>query len=344
VGIPQAAQCPSVRAWKEAELEMPFARTVFGRLRLQHVIGRTGSVRARVIVVGIFLLSLLIPLQLALNQLALEFRTRQAISRAQAVFDVRNRSTVINSSFTFGDDVVDVHIQVATNDLFTAEDIARFEERVSDQSGRRARLDLVQTVSDIGQADTIRRLLSGQGAVTAPPRPGTVSESLRDVGALVRQILAELPLPDALHIIAVRGDLTGATGPAIELVYLADSELGTDARTMLVRLLASRTRVSEPRLTLRWLPAMWTVRLSRRGVVDPGDEDALHDLGVMLTEQPDLGVILELPAGMSATAQDSVRQQVQRRIGVAELSVVVAPAGISPGAAILRVSTGLRRP
>jgi potassium/hydrogen antiporter len=338
VGIPQAAQCASVRRWKEAELSAPLVAAIFGRLRLQHVIGRTGSVRARIVVIGIFLLSLLIPLQLALNQLTLEFRTRQAISVAQGLFDVPNRSRVISSSFTLGDETVDVRIQVATSELFSSEDIARFEQRVSDRAGRRTRLDLVQTVSDIGKADTIRRLLSGQAVTAAPARPRTVAESLQEVSALLRPIVAELPLPDALHVLAVSGDLTGTPGSAIEVVYLAEHELGADARAMLVKLLASRLRIGDKRLALRRIPARVSVSLSRRGEIGPGDARALDDLRDALAAYPTLGVVLELPAGLTESAAESARQQLQRRIGAVDLPAEPGQTGVPGTVATLRVS------
>ena len=337
VGIPQAAQSPSVRQWKEEELARPLARAVFGRLRLQHVIGRTGSVRARLIVVGVFLLSLLIPLQLALNQLTLEFRTRQAISRAQAIFNVPKRSTVISSSFTLNEDLVEVRIQVATNELFTAGEIARFEERVSDQAGPRVRLDLVQTVSDLGKAETLRRLLAGRESAMPPPAR-SLSASLQELGPVVTQIVRDLPLPDAVHIVKVRGELANAAAPGLDIVYLASAELGADARTMLLRLLASRTRIGEDRCTLRWVPALLTVSLSQAGTVARGDEQALRDLRATLVEYPDLGVALELPAELPPKTAESARQRIQREIGIAELAVTQAPPGTDPLTATLRVS------
>jgi hypothetical protein len=336
--VPQAAQCASVRQWKEEELATPLARAVFGSLGLQHVIGRTGSVRARLIVVGIFLLFLLVPLQVALNQLTLEFRTRQAISRAQAIFDVPNRSTVISSSSTIGDDAVYVRIQVATNQLFTVEDTTRFEERVSDQAGQRARLDLVQTVSDIGKADTIRRLLSGPSQVVAPMQARSVSESLQEMGMAVGQVLAELPLPGGLRILTVRSALVGAGGPALEVAYLANAELGNDAREMLASFLAARTRVDVDRLALRWVPAVRTLRFSRNGTVDPGDEQALRDLGATLAGHPDLVIALEVPPTLSAKAAEAARQEIQRRIGVVDLPMVIAPADTKTGTATLRLT------
>jgi cell volume regulation protein A len=338
VGIPLAAQCPSIRQWKEDELARPLPKAVFGRLRLAHAIGRTGSVRARIIVVGFFLLALLIPLQLALNQLTLEYRTRQAISRAQAIFDVPNRSTVLGSSFTLGEDLVDVRIQVATNELFTGADIARFEERVSDQSGRRARLDLVQTVSDVGRADTLRRLLAGREPPGPKPADRALLASLQELGPVVQQVLRELPLPDGVRILKVRGDLGSAAGPGIDVVYLAGAELAPDARSILVRLLAARTRLEANRCRLRWVPSSLSIKLSRSGTVVRSEEEALRALRETLAEFPELAVTLDLPPELPARAGASAVLEIQRRIDVPDLASAPAAPGAGPLTATLRVS------
>jgi potassium/hydrogen antiporter len=338
-GVQQAAQCPSVRQWKEEELRAPFARAFFGRLGLSGVIGRSGTLRARLIVVGVFLLSLLIPLQLAFNQLKEEFRTRQAISRAQAIFDVPSRSTVLNSAFTLADDGVDVRLQVATNQLFDEADIKRFEERVFDQAGRRVRLELVQTLGDIGKADTIRRLLTPRAPVVAPAPARSVLGSLQDLGPVVRRIVSELPLPETVVIVAVKGDFA-ATGPAIEVVYLADRELGQDARSMLVKLLAERTLIGSDRIATRWIQAAWTVGLSWRGSLARSAEATLRDLRATLADQPGLDVSLELPPRMSAEARELARANLAREIGRAELAVTTPTAAVAP-AGVLRL--GARR-
>jgi cell volume regulation protein A len=338
VGIPKAAQSASVRQWKEEALAAPLARTVFGRLRLQHLIGRTGSVRARIIVVGIFLLALVIPLQFALNQLTSEFRTRQAITRAQAMFNVVDRSAVVSSSFTSSDEAVSVRLQVATNELFAAEDIARFEARVSDLAGKRARLDLVQTIADVGNAGTIRRLLSTRYETPAEAPAQSVSESLQDVGGAVSTILGALPLPDSLRIVTVRGGLGAAAAPALDIVYLAERELSDDARAMLVRLLAAETGVGADRIGLRWVRSSWPVRVSRSGQILRGDAEALDAVRAMLTEYPALRVALEVPPGMPQGAAESARQQVRRAIGADDLQTAVAPPEADPSIVTLRVS------
>ena len=249
VGVPRASQCESVRLWKQGELTRPFVSFVFGRLKLQNAIGRIGSVRARLVVVTVFLVALLVPLQSALNQLTVEFRTRQAISRALAVFDLPGRSAVIHSSFTLNDDEIDVRIQVATNELFAARDIVRFEERVLDQVGRRTRLDLVRTLSELGEGGRISRMLSARGAELAPVRELSIGESLQKIRGLVSSTVAALPLPETARVLGARGALSGGGGPAIELSYLADRELGTDARAILARLFTERTGIDQERLT-----------------------------------------------------------------------------------------------
>ena len=207
-----------------------------------------------------------------------------------------------------------------------------------DQAGRRARLDLVQTVSDVGGADTIRRLLAGRerAAPAAPVR--TVSESLRELEPAVMRAVRELPLPETVRILKVRGDLASAAGPGIDVVYLAESEFSADARTMMVRLLASRTRIDEGRCTLRWVPSVVTVRVSRAGTVVGGDEPALRDLRAMLAEHPELGVALELPEDMPKRTAESARLQIQQKVGTITLPVAPAPPGTDRSTARLRVS------
>lgn len=339
VGIPKAAQCTSVRQWKEDELASPLASAVFSRLGLQRAIGRTGSVRARLIVVGIFLLALLVPLQLAFNQLTAEFRTRQAISQVQeAMFSVPNRSAVISSAFALHEESVDVRLQVATNELFGADDIARFEERVTDRVGRRAQLDLVQTLADVGNGQAIRRLLAGNTAGPAPPPQRTVSESLGDAGRVAAAILTDLPLPDSLRVVTLRAGVGSGPASLFELVYLADTPLGPDAQEMLTQLLARRTGIEAGRLRLRWVPAAATIRLTRAGQLVRGEERVLEGLQRALADYPGLRATLELPPGLTTRAAESARERVRSAIAAGDLSVTVSDAESRKLEATLRVS------
>jgi cell volume regulation protein A len=337
VGVPKAAQCASVRIWKEQELARPVVHAVFGRLRLQNLIGRTGSLRARLIVVGIFLLTLLIPLQSALNQLTREYRTRQAISRAQAVFDVPGRSSVVSSSFVLRDQGIEVRVQVATNALFTGQDIARFEERVSDQVGRPAHLDLVQTLSDVGQADTIRNMLFAPSPAPVPERARTVAESLQETRGLVERAVARLPLPERMHVLGIRSVAARAGRMVVELPYLADRELDPDARAVLVSLLAAQTGLGEAQLTLRWLPDSVRVRLTRAASILREDEPAVQKLRETLEEWPGLAVSLSVPTGMSPSQAETARKRVQELLAVSDLPADPPEANLDGRTVLIRV-------
>jgi hypothetical protein len=152
-------------------------------------------------------------------------------------------------------------------------------------------------------------------------------------------MLATMPLPESLHVVTVRGDLSGGAQVAVELVYLADADLGADAREMLIKLVASRIRVSVTQVTLRWVPAVWTVPLSPGGAIDAGADDALRVLSRTLAEFTGLGAALELPRRLSAARADAARQQIQRRIGVADLPVDEAPPESDGRDAVVRVRT-----
>jgi cell volume regulation protein A len=318
VGVPQAAQSASVRQWKEEELAAPLARTVFRRLGLERAIGRTGSVRARVVVVGAFLLLLVTPLQLALNEVRSELRTRQAVATAQEAFNVPNRSVLLGSTVTLAERTVNVRLQVATSEPFSSADVAGFEQRVSDQTGRRARLDLVQTLADVGTAGALRRVLEDERR-PAPGEPlGGVLESLRHAEGQVSLVLRDLPLPDGVRVVNVRSTMGGAAGPSLALVYLSEHELGTDAQAVLLRLVATETRLEPGRLSLEWMPATRPLRFSRSGRLEADAVAALRDLRSALGADPALRASLSLPRGLSESLRRTVEKHVQEELGLAD--------------------------
>ncbi|MEB3323375.1 MAG: DUF389 domain-containing protein, partial [Synechococcaceae cyanobacterium] len=241
VGMPKAAGLESVRRWKEQELSHPVISLVFEKLRLSQLVGRTGSGRARVIVISVFLLVLLIPLQSALNQLTMELRARRAITELSEIFDIQYRSAIINTSSRIEEDLIEVKLQVATNSFFTSADIARFEERVSDRTGIPTRLDLVQTLSDIGEGSTVRRLLTPSSGGQGPAGPRTFAETIGDLRFQAQSILRSLPLSRRLEVVSMNAELTLDTlSPAINFVYLSEEALTDDARDILSTLIAGR--------------------------------------------------------------------------------------------------------
>jgi len=323
VGISSAAQAATIRQWKDEELAAPLPRAVFSRMGLDRVIGRTGSVRARVMVVGVFLLVLLIPLQLALNQVSAEFRARQAITEAQEAFNVPNRSSLIGSSVVLAEDLVDVRLQVATSELFDAADVRRFEERVSAQVGRRAHLDLVQTVADVGSAGTLRRLLEADGRAPAPVR--TVFDALQDTSNRVRVALEGVPLPGGVEVVDIHGGIASAAGPTLTLVYLAERELSSDARDVLARLLAAQMRLDAANISMAWVPAVLPIRVRSNGSLVTEDTAVLEQARTSLTSHANLRVGLALPPGVADRIGGMIAERVRGGLGLTDLPL--EPAG-----------------
>jgi cell volume regulation protein A len=312
VGMPKAAGLESVRRWKEQELSHPVISLVFEKLRLSQLVGRTGSGRARIIVIGVFLLVLLIPLQSALNQLTMELRARRAITELSEIFDVQYRSAIINASSRIEDDLIEVKLQVATNSFFTSADIARFEERVTDRTGIPTRLDLVQTLSDIGEGSTVRRLLTPSTAGQGAAGPRTFAESIGDLRFQAQSILRSLPLSRRLDIVSMNAELTLDTlSPAINFVYLSDEALTDDARDILSTLIAGRISMSGSSIQFSWIDRLHGFRLDGNETLVPADRVRLRNLQAQLQKYPQLGVELRIPGPDTRFQRDAFTRRLK---------------------------------
>ncbi|MCB2203369.1 cation:proton antiporter [bacterium] len=304
VGMPKAANFEAVRKWKEQELSHPVISLVFEKLRLSQIVGKTGSARARIIVIGVFLLVLLIPLQSALNQLTMELRVRRAITQVSNLFDVKYRSTIINTSSRIEEDLVEVKLQVATNSFFTSADIQRFEERVSDRTGVPTRLDLVQTLSDIGEGSTVRRLLTPSGTAQAPMGPRSFAEAIGDLRFQAQSILRSMPLSAHMDIVSLNAELTLDTlSPALNFVYLADQRLSEDAYDILATMIAGRVSIPRSGIQFNWIDRTHQLSLGNGSSIDAAGKLQLGNLGRLLAKYPQLALTLRIPR--SGTGFDS---------------------------------------
>ncbi|GEM_PF-172621 len=319
VGMPKAASFESVRRWKEQELTHPVISTVFEKLRLSQLVGRTGSVRARFIVIAVFLLIILIPLQSALNQLTMELRARQAISQVANTFDITNRSTIINTSSTIEEDLIEVKLQVATNSFFTSDDIRRFEERVSDRTGIPTRLDLVQTLSDIGEGSTVRGMLTPQ-VPGAAAGPRSFAQAIGDLRFQAQSILRSLPLGRRIDIVSMNAELTLDTlSPALNFVYLSDEPLNEDARDILSTLIAGRISMPGSSIQFSWIDREHRFEVGRRSTFAPADTVRLKNLQAQLSKYPQLSVQVHMPEEeFRAYRPGQFRGELRRHLPLAE--------------------------
>ncbi len=315
LGIHRAAETPTIRQWKTTELSRPLASAIFRRLGVEQAIGGTGSVRARVVVIGVFLLLLLIPLQLAFNQVREEFRVRRAVTGALEAFNRPNRSAIIGSTVNIADDRVDVRLQVATSALFSAADRTRFEQAVQRDTGRQVRLDLVQTVADVGDAGAIQLLVQDRAAPTSRP-PATLQSSLEQANGLLSPLLRDLPLPSGARVVSVRSWFADGRGPMLDLLYLAERALDRDGEVLMARLLSVHTEVPPDRITSTWLPAVHPLRFTRVGLT----EETLDRLAALplkgLLRSSQLTVAVTLGQRVPAATADAVTGQLQDVLGL----------------------------
>jgi len=330
LGIHRAAAAPAIRQWKATELSRPLASAIFRRLGVEQAIGGTGSVRARVIVIGVFLLLLLIPLQLAFNQVREEFRVRRAVTRALDAFNLPNRSAIIGSAVNIADDRVDVRLQVATSALFAAADRTRFEQAVHADTGRQVRLDLVQTVADVGDAGAIQLLVQDRAA--PPSRPAqSLQSSLQQADGLLSPLLRDLPLPSGARIVSVRSWFADGRGPMLDMLYLAEQALDRDGEVLMARLLSAHTEVPLDRITSTWLPAVHQLRFTRAGLTDETTARlAALPLRGLLSSSSRLAVTATLAQRVPADTVDAVAQQLQDVLGLSGRPAVASvPTGDS---------------
>jgi potassium/hydrogen antiporter len=295
VGMPAVAGLKGIHDWKQHELSHPIMKLIFERLRLKSLAGRTGSVRSRLVVAGVFLLALVIPLQMAFNQLSLEFRARQAISEVQRMFESPGRSAIINSSSSIGEDAIAVRIQVATNAFFTATDIQRFEERISDRAGKPVRLDLVQSLSDIGEGKKVLSML--RAASPAPVKYGAsipeMTVSLRDE---IEKNLHTIALPQSITILGTGINIALNTqSSCFRIDYLADVPLSDDAKALLANLLKRQMKLNAADLRLEHILARHTFTLDSKGNLSNTAQEQLQAIQSVLVQYPQLRAEIDLP-------------------------------------------------
>jgi hypothetical protein len=242
-----------------------------------------------------------------------ELRARQAVAGAVAAFHVPNRSAALGSTVNVTDRTVNVRLQVATNQLFTSADIATFEQRVTNATGRQAKLDLVQTVGDVGDATTLQQMLE-RGRREAPATSRSVVDAFQDAHRQLSVVTRDLPLPDGVQVVSARS-VSGHEGPGLVIGYVSETELGADARSVLVRLLAGRTQVKAERVALEWMPATRVIRIAR----DRPDADAeamLQALRTTLAMHPDLVVSISVSGDTAAGVAARIATLVQERLGL----------------------------
>ena len=307
-GMPQTAAMSSVRAWKEREMSQPSIQFLFERLKLGGFIGRAGSTRARLMVIIVFLLALLIPLQMAFNQLSQEFRARQAIAVVEKMFDLPGRSTIVNSISNIGEKEIAVRIQVATNAFFTSEEIRRFEERVRDRTDIPTRLNLVQSLSDIGEGKKVLGMLSSPAPDAMPYKPSVreLAQNLRDE---IDKNIQTSSFPQSITILRTSADLDlSQNPPSFTIEYLAEASLSDDARMLLAGMLERQMGLQAGRLLFAHVQSKYEFPLNSGAEIGNDQERKLLEIQDKMMRYPQVQAHIDILGRISEKSSNKLRQ------------------------------------
>ncbi|RPH31885.1 DUF389 domain-containing protein, partial [bacterium] len=305
IGMAAIGDMEFIRAWKRIEFSRPVVSFFLNRFGVIHIIGRAGSLRARVTVTLVFLLALVIPLQMAFNQLSQEFRARQAVAEVEKMFVQPGRSAIINSRTNIFGDRMEVRIQVATNSFFTAADIRNFEQRITDLSGKSTRLNLVQSLGDVGEGKTIRSLF-------APPPPDPVAKS-QDLNILLADLRSEfesrlraVSLPASVTLLSASAELANEIAPQFRIEYLAEAPMSEDARVLLAGWLEREMNLPPGSIRFHYVDSKNQFEIDPRTGFPKSDLARLHELATLMKRYPQLYMQIDLPGRAAKRAVASV--------------------------------------
>ena len=296
IGMPKAAAYEFVRKLKERELQHPLNHMVFDTLRLSKIVGRTGSLRARLIVIGVFLLLIIIPLQSALNQLTGELRARQAIAEIGKMFDQKYRSTIVTTNSLIEEEKIVVKMQVATNSFFTSADIERFEERVFDRTGKPTRLDLVQSLSDIGDSETVQDMLSSDRSVEKTRKRRQFTDMVSELRSEVQSMLRSMPIPEQINIVSLNAELTLDTlSTVINFTYIAPEAFSDDAMDMVSTLIAGHLAIPRGSIKFNWIPSDYKFMVGGRDALSETQKVRMVVIDALLARFQQISATILLP-------------------------------------------------
>jgi uncharacterized hydrophobic protein (TIGR00271 family) len=240
VGMQREPVVAAARTWHEEATPAGLAGWIDG-FRSVRATGVMRSPWARIGMVVAFVAIMAVPLSQTLRQLAREARVRTAVEEAVGIFEVPDRSSIINRQVEFGERRTEVYLRVATREWFGEEERSRFEQEATLVAGEPVGLVLEQLPATVGDvADLAALLPRARDVTTEAPRPSGwhVSQLLASARVRLQPAVGALPLPDGVTVVGTEV-MAGEAGPATVLVaYAAPDPLPFEARQILERHLA----------------------------------------------------------------------------------------------------------
>jgi hypothetical protein len=166
------------------------------------------------------------------------------------------------------------------------------------RAGIPARLVLVQSLSDLGAGDTVKKIFFPK---TEEPRvPQNITEALWSLQPYASQIANEIPLPSKVRLAGIQVGLgTDSKTPGIQLSYLADEILSADAAEMTIAWIRRYSGLPDRAVSLEWIPAIISATLGRNELLSESARLQISEVSKALKRFPHLVADFELPPGLS---------------------------------------------
>jgi hypothetical protein len=228
------------------------------------------------------------------------------------MFDVAGRSAIINSTSNIGEDAITVRIQVATNSFFTSSDIERFEQRIADRTGKPIRLNLVQSLSDIGEGAKIRGILSRSAPAQVEYKQG-IYEIAAALRAEIDKSLQSVPLPPSMTVLGTKAEFgPNRAAPSFRIEYLAESPLSEDGKLLLAALLERRMEVKADSLRFTHIPAQCSLLPNSSWQFREEEKLKLAEIQDTLARYPQLRAHVRIPSAIREGSAEKLKQTLYR--------------------------------
>lgn len=253
LGMTQHRAIEFVEEWKQRELSSGIMRALLARRGFARLLRTAGTIHARLIVLAIFALVLFIPLVTSINELAQRYNVRQAVTQYSRLFEQSKRSSVLSVDVEFNKKQIAAQIRVATNSLFTEEEIKRFEDAVEKSVGFPTDLTLVQSYGDIGAAKPMSTLGSASRNV-----PESFQTRLSAIAADAQRAVSAIPALSGVVILGTSLQFHGSAPPQVAVEYMAAEPVDENLALLIRNTMATLLKIPDSAVTTLWVPASYS--------------------------------------------------------------------------------------
>ncbi len=307
LGVVKHEASEYIREWKRQELSRGLLAHLLKPFGIARLLGTTGTISARLIVLALFSFALIIPLQQTINDISETYTIETTIKDLAAQrFELDERSSIISTEVVRKEKIVQARIRVATKEFFSKTDIDNFEYAAGDVLGIPTRLILVQSQGNIGASAEIGpRPVSQESGDNQ-----TFGDRLSTVELDFQRAISSFSGLSDVSIIGVNTILRAKTGvTTIEVVYLAAHTLEGTAETLIRRDIAASLGFAPASIDLQWLPNKFQGRTANLAGLRAQQSEAKP--GEILQKYPGISGEIVLPSTISPDSLTSFERQLR---------------------------------